>query len=140
METRSFQMRLPLLSILLIPGTVISNENDHTVSRVNTDKYSLPIEAEKQYILYDVNFGEGFNLRRDVYMRVANAVRLLRETGQRNYVLVLPPWGRLHHWQRMQVALSWRLFFDVDSLNRFVPVVEFEDFLDGELILELDFT
>nr|8AY1_A Chain A, GDP-fucose protein O-fucosyltransferase 2,Spondin-1 [Caenorhabditis elegans]8AY1_B Chain B, GDP-fucose protein O-fucosyltransferase 2,Spondin-1 [Caenorhabditis elegans] len=85
--------------------------------------------AEKKFLLYDVNFGEGFNLRRDVYMRVANTVRSLRDSGE-NYILVLPPWGRLHHWKRMEVALSWRLFFDLESLNRFIPVIEFEDFLD----------
>ncbi|CAI2348244.1 unnamed protein product [Caenorhabditis sp. 36 PRJEB53466] len=89
------------------------------------------------FLLYDVNFGEGFNLRRDVYMRVANAVRSLRESGH-NYVLVLPPWGRLQHWQRMQVALPWRLFFDVHSLNRFIPVIEFEDFLEETENIPID--
>ncbi|KAK6042000.1 PH domain protein, partial [Cooperia oncophora] len=48
-----------------------------TVSVVNSDKYSLA--RDKRYLIYDVNHGEGFNLRRDVYMRIANAVRLLRE-------------------------------------------------------------
>uniref|UniRef100_A0A1I7TMJ6 GDP-fucose protein O-fucosyltransferase 2 n=1 Tax=Caenorhabditis tropicalis TaxID=1561998 RepID=A0A1I7TMJ6_9PELO len=115
--------------ILLVLGAVLADEIDdhHTVSRVDSNKYS--VEKEKKFLLYDVNFGEGFNLRRDVYMRIANTVRLLRESGE-NYILVLPPWGRLHHWMRMEVALSWRLFFDLQSLNRFVPVIEFEDFLD----------
>ncbi|KAH8849327.1 GDP-fucose protein O-fucosyltransferase 2 [Schistosoma japonicum] len=30
----------------------------------------------KRYLFYDVFYGEGFNLRRDVYIRVANTVRL----------------------------------------------------------------
>jgi len=30
-----------------------------------------PDERPSRYILYDVNPGEGFNLRRDVYMRLA---------------------------------------------------------------------
>ncbi|VDM18190.1 unnamed protein product, partial [Wuchereria bancrofti] len=47
---------------------------------------------EKKFLIYDVNYGEGFNLRRDVFMRIANTVRILRERGY-NYVLVLPPWG-----------------------------------------------
>ncbi|KAF1762245.1 hypothetical protein GCK72_010507 [Caenorhabditis remanei] len=116
--------------LLLVLGTVLAYVDDsshNTVSRVDTNKYS--VATEKKFLLYDVNFGEGFNLRRDVYMRLANTVRLLRESGD-NWILVLPPWGRLHHWQRMEVALSWRLFFDLESLNRFVPVIEFEDFLD----------
>ena len=43
-----------------------------------------PISAEevasrpKKYLLYDTNPGEGFNLRRDVYMRVAGLVRYMR--------------------------------------------------------------
>ena len=43
-----------------------------------------PLSAEevasrpKKYLLYDTNPGEGFNLRRDVYMRVAGLVRYMR--------------------------------------------------------------
>lgn len=39
-----------------------------------------------RYLLYNVNVGEGFNLRRDVYVRVANLVRKLSE--EHNWVLV----------------------------------------------------
>lgn len=117
-----------LTNILLVIGCVLANRDSQTISLVNTSKYS--VVQEKKFLLFEINFGEGFNLRRDVYMRIANTVRALRESGE-NFVLVLPPWGRLHHWTRMQVALPWRLFFDVDSLNRFVPVIEFEEFLDG---------
>ena len=34
-----------------------------------------PGGQKEKYILYDVNPGEGFNLRRDVFMRVAVLVR-----------------------------------------------------------------
>jgi hypothetical protein len=34
-----------------------------------------PAAVKEKYILYDVNPGEGFNLRRDVFMRVAVLVR-----------------------------------------------------------------
>nr|CDJ94763.1 Sterile alpha motif SAM and PDZ and Pleckstrin homology and GDP-fucose protein O-fucosyltransferase domain containing protein [Haemonchus contortus] len=98
-----------------------------TVSVVNSDKYSLA--RDRRYLIYDVNHGEGFNLRRDVYMRIANTVRLLRKAGE-PFVLVLPPWGGLYHWQTQGIKLRWSLFFDVESLNEFVPVVEFEDFLN----------
>lgn len=43
------------------------------------EKYST---QEQKYLIYDVNPGEGFNLRRDVYMRIANTVRQLREKGK----------------------------------------------------------
>ena len=83
-----------------------------------------------RYLLYDVNLGEGFNLRRDVYMRVANLVRNLNKDAP--WVLVLPPWGNLYHWKSRhldQIGIPWSLFFDLPSLRRFVPVIEFEEFL-----------
>ena len=36
-------------------------------------------EKPKRYLLYDCNPGEGFNLRRDVYIRITNLVRQLNE-------------------------------------------------------------
>ncbi|CAI5446488.1 unnamed protein product [Caenorhabditis angaria] len=116
-------MRILGLILILIIQIQIRAE---FVSKVNPDEFSIAQDAK--YLIYDVNFGEGFNLRRDVYMRIANTVRLLRESGQ-NYILVLPPWGRLFHWDRQRIGLPWSTFFDVESLNHFVPVVEFRDFL-----------
>ena len=86
-----------------------------------------------RYLLYDVNPGEGFNLRRDVYLRVANLVKLVNQKSSKTWVLVLPPWGRLYHWQSRhienQIKIPWSTFFDVPSLNQHVPVIEFEDYL-----------
>ena len=57
-------------------------------------------DRERRYIFYDVNMGEGFNLRRDVFMRVAVFVKNLNlKSKSYHYTLVLPPWGRLYHWQ-----------------------------------------
>lgn len=114
-------------SVVFIARQVNGGEN--LVSKLDHTKFSI---NEKRYILYDVNHGEGFNLRRDVYMRMANLVRTLRHSGQ-NFVLVLPPWGALYHWQsktlRSQMKIPWKLFFDLESLNRFVPVMEFDSYL-----------
>ena len=83
-----------------------------------------------RYILYDVNPGEGFNLRRDVYMRMAVFVRKLN-IGDPNtrWVLVLPPWGHLYHWKTRELGpqrhIGWSHFFDLPSLDHFVPVIEF---------------
>ena len=98
---------------------------------LNVDSFQVNNETkttDKRYLVYDVNPGEGFNLRRDVYMRVANMMKLLRE--KQNWVLVVPPWRKLYHWRSPveQNALPWRTFFDLKSLNRYVPVIEFEDF------------
>ncbi|XP_076458289.1 GDP-fucose protein O-fucosyltransferase 2-like isoform X2 [Babylonia areolata] len=63
-------------------------------------------------------------------MRVANLVRNLNKEAP--WILVLPPWGRLYHWKSRhlhQIGIPWSLFFDLPSLRRFVPVIEFEEFL-----------
>lgn len=86
---------------------------------------------EPRYLLYDVNPGEGFNLRRDVYMRVANLVKFLNDDEP--WILVLPPWGKLYHWQSVEIPpqrmIQWKEFFDVRSLALHVPVIEFEEYL-----------
>ncbi|XP_060662059.1 GDP-fucose protein O-fucosyltransferase 2 [Drosophila nasuta] len=86
------------------------------------------------YLLYDVNISEGFNLRRDVYIRMAVFVRRLQRRNKRfrNVRLVLPPWPRLYHWHShglAQTNLLWRHFFDVESLRRFAPVLDYDEFL-----------
>ncbi|PAV74820.1 hypothetical protein WR25_11833 [Diploscapter pachys] len=111
------------LGLLLIFSALADHE---TVSEVNGSKYSLA--KEKRYLIYDTNHGEGFNLRRDVYMRIANTVRFLRESGE-NFILVLPPWGPMVHWREELMRLKWAEFFDTSSLNHFVPVMEFDDFI-----------
>ncbi|KAK6742630.1 hypothetical protein RB195_010095 [Necator americanus] len=115
--------------ILLITCMNLFLCNRDTVSIVDDTKYS--VARDTRFLIYDVNHGEGFNLRRDVYMRIANTVRLLREAGE-PFVLVLPPWGALYHWQRQEVKLKWSVFFDVENLNEFVPVMEFETFVQEQ--------
>ncbi|GMR42707.1 hypothetical protein PMAYCL1PPCAC_12902, partial [Pristionchus mayeri] len=104
-----------------------SEDKTDTVSKLDPEQFSLPQDA--RYIMYDVNRGEGFNLRRDVHMRVAIAVRKLREKGV-NAILVLPPWGGLYHWRDRKTGVRWADLFDVPSLNSFVPSIEFEQFLE----------
>ncbi|XP_037768267.1 GDP-fucose protein O-fucosyltransferase 2 isoform X2 [Chelonia mydas] len=90
----------------------------------------LPFLFALQYLLYDVNPPEGFNLRRDVYIRVASLLKTLLKSEA--WVLVLPPWGRLYHWQSPdihQVRIPWSEFFDLPSLNKNIPVIEYEQFL-----------
>ncbi|XP_064236306.1 GDP-fucose protein O-fucosyltransferase 2 isoform X2 [Aotus nancymaae] len=86
--------------------------------------------SRRRYLLYDVNPPEGFNLRRDVYIRIASLLKTLLKTEE--WVLVLPPWGRLYHWQSPdihQVRIPWSEFFDLQSLNKNIPVIEYEQFI-----------
>ena len=84
--------------------------------------------GKTRYLLYSVNPGEGFNLRRDVHVRVANLVKELRK--KEDWILVLPPWPHLYHWKSHfdQNNLPWGMFFDVSSLNKYVPSIEFITF------------
>ncbi|XP_055327837.1 GDP-fucose protein O-fucosyltransferase 2-like isoform X2 [Paramacrobiotus metropolitanus] len=95
-----------------------------------------------RFMLYEVNPGEGFNLRRDVFVRAAVFVHMLNELDDRSsWALVLPPWGPLYHWKRKdlrQDALHWSLFFDIDSIRRFVPVMEFDDYLADRKLPVID--
>jgi hypothetical protein len=110
------------------------HENDYYSAYEAGDGNALnvgQVVSGKQYLIYDVNPGEGFNLRRDVYLRAANLIRVLNEKS--NWTLVVPPWRRLYHWKTHDIAqnaIPWKTFFDVKSLNRYVPVIEFEDFVN----------
>lgn len=85
------------------------------------------------YLLYSVNPGEGFNLRRDVHMRAATLVQALRTQGAGHWVLVLLPWPRLYHWRSsgvQQMNRKWEDFFDLERLNEYVPTIEFHDYIE----------
>lgn len=101
---------------------------------------SVGAQDNRRYISYTVNLGEGFNLRRDVHMRVANFVRDLRKSTQYDWILVLPPWPRLYHWKSpvTQSWLPWSIFFDIKSLNDYVPTIELTEFVQrkGHLAFE----
>ena len=120
--------------VFLLVLSICSSLSDNLNNEQCTKDTCSPLLSSNYYLLYDVNHGEGFNLRRDVYIRMAHLVHALRErtSPESNWILVLPPWGPLYHWfsrnlQRSQ--LPWSLFFDVPSLSQFVPVIEFEEFL-----------
>ncbi|XP_017493578.1 PREDICTED: GDP-fucose protein O-fucosyltransferase 2 [Rhagoletis zephyria] len=95
--------------------------------------YPIKERRNSIYLLYDVNPPEGFNLRRDVYIRLAVFVRQLSHRKPfQNLRLVLPPWHRLYHWKSnhlQQHSLPWAQFFDVESMRRYAPVLDFPEFL-----------
>ena len=63
-----------------------------------------------------------------MHVRVASLVKKLRE--KEDWILVLPPWPHLYHWKSQfdQNNLPWGMFFDVASLNEYVPSIEFITF------------
>lgn len=67
---------------------------------------------------------------------MASLLKILMKSEE--WVLVLPPWGRLYHWQSPdihQVRIPWSDFFDLESLNKNIPVMEYEDFIAGEVVV-----
>lgn len=86
-------------------------------------------ETVKRYISYDVSDSEGFNSRIDVFIRAATLLKLLPK--KQNWVLVLPPWNHLVHWKSPldQEHVSWKTFFNVESLEFLLDVIEMSEFL-----------
>lgn len=95
-------------------------------------------------LLYDVNPQEGFNLRRDVFMRLAVFVRHARRGGDAagwaDIALVLPPFRHLPHWAIADDDGSdgasygtphfWNEFFDLDSMRAYAPVLDAWQYYD----------
>ncbi|RNA15640.1 GDP-fucose O-fucosyltransferase 2 [Brachionus plicatilis] len=91
------------------------------------------VKPREIFLFYDVNPVEGFNLRRDVYIRVANLVKQINsERRELRLNLVLPPWHNLYHWKTKQIdqsRLDWEYFFDINSLSQYIPVIELSDLI-----------
>lgn len=92
------------------------------------------ISETKVFLFYDINPGEGFNLRRDVYIRLVVFMKHLRQqSGFERAYLVLPPFRRLYHWKSQEIDQSlvfWNHFFDLPSLKRFAPVLEIWEYFN----------
>ena len=112
--------------LLLLTACLLS-----TLLDANDDQ---KVNGTSRYFLYSIKSGEGFNLRRDVHMRAATLVKALREKTRENWTLVLPPWPLLPHWRtaKPNVNLKWEIFFDLPSLNEYVPSIEFDDYIHRE--------
>lgn len=88
------------------------------------------------FLFYDVNPVEGFNLRRDVYIRMAVFTKFLQsQPGFENVKLVLPPFYQLYHWQinkpsESSEILFWNHFFDLSSLKKYTQVIDIWEYFE----------
>lgn len=84
------------------------------------------------FLIYDVNHGEGFNLRRDVYIRmVVFLKKLSSQPGYRNVRLVLPPFYFLYHWKsQSRDVVFWNHFFSMEHLRMYASVIDFWEYFD----------
>ena len=120
--------------VIWILLTLTHGEN--SFDDVNSVKFSSVnnITSDTRFLIYDVKDGEGFNLRRAVYIRAATLVKHMIDRGE-DWILVLPPWRHLFHWKSRylhQNALPWNHFFDLNNMNNYVPVMEFQDYMKLE--------
>ncbi|XP_011308816.1 GDP-fucose protein O-fucosyltransferase 2 isoform X2 [Fopius arisanus] len=87
-------IKLYLTLILFTEILTIHSEfynGQHPAEHLNCEKRKYL--SNKRYILYDVNPPEGFNLRRDVYVRIAVFLHNLNQEDKAyEWILVLPPW------------------------------------------------
>ncbi|XP_072379841.1 GDP-fucose protein O-fucosyltransferase 2-like [Diabrotica undecimpunctata] len=127
------KLHLKCMTIVLIFCIVrIHSTNSEDFCFKNEQNCSL---SSKRYLLYDVNRPEGFNLRRDVYMRLAVLAHKMRQSSNselNSFSLVLPPWSHLIHWTYRDYPeqIPWGLYFDIESLKKFAPVIEMYEFFD----------
>lgn len=122
-----------LIALLCIQFALCEEAEQNEVCNKNHDGVRICGNLdEERYIFYDVNPPEGFNLRRDVYLRLAVwAHKVVQLKKHKNIKLVLPPWNSLYHWQSGDIGsqknIPWSLFFNIDSLKQFAPVVEMHE-------------
>lgn len=121
---------LLLANLLLISAEVTSV--DEFCEKDKPCSYSESNFEERKLIFYDVNPSEGFNLRRDVYMRFAIMLAEARNSGAKlKWNLVLPPWHNMYHWKseshEHDKPKPWSVFFDLNSLKSYTPVLELSE-------------
>lgn len=87
--------------------------------------------------MYDVNPVEGFNLRRDVFIRIVvwfKKLKLNESRGNHEFTLVMPPFSNLYHWRSRdldQSKIFWRTFFDLESVRLYTNrILDFDEFFD----------
>ncbi|XP_013174364.1 PREDICTED: GDP-fucose protein O-fucosyltransferase 2 [Papilio xuthus] len=125
---------LVILHFLIITQLFAAAKDDNGFCDASA-KHCKPGSGEK-FLMYDVNPPEGFNLRRDVYMRFAIMLAETQKMGKKiNWRLVLPPWHRLYHWKSgaQNKPLPWNKFFDVNSLKTYVPVIELQEVVSNSI-------
>uniref|UniRef100_A0A336MYC3 GDP-fucose protein O-fucosyltransferase 2 n=1 Tax=Culicoides sonorensis TaxID=179676 RepID=A0A336MYC3_CULSO len=108
-------------------GKNVPNHNNKNVTNKNNTQRPL-------YIIYDVHQVEGFNLRRDVYIRMATFIWSLRQKSKyKDAKLVLPPFMNMYHWRSQnidQARVFWGDLFDLESLRKFTEVLDFPEFFE----------
>lgn len=130
-----------LVPFLFITATNANGESEYCDINKKSCENEVQVNCGKKQIFYDVNPPEGFNLRRDVYMRFAIMLAEAQKQGKDNWELVLPPWYNLYHWKSQKFPPKpWAKFFELDALKSFAPVVELQEVFrkTKKKVLEID--
>eukprot|EP01125_Pyxidicula_operculata_P022138 TRINITY_DN8909_c0_g1_i1.p1 TRINITY_DN8909_c0_g1~~TRINITY_DN8909_c0_g1_i1.p1 ORF type:complete len:418 (+),score=43.60 TRINITY_DN8909_c0_g1_i1:3-1256(+) len=90
---------------------------------------SVKIQDDTNYLLFHVNSGEGYNLRRQVLVRLIIVVNRLVKSGQK-WKLVLPKMCRTPHAKNYPPeGCLWSQYIDIDKLSQHVPVIDYDEFV-----------
>lgn len=112
--------------------------DENKTNQINSCAPFQRTDLPTYFLLYDVNPVEGFNLRRDVYIRMAVFVKSLRQRNKNyaNIFLVLPPFYQLYHWNMVTTnryrtndinhddIVFWNHFFDMESMKHYTSVID----------------
>lgn len=124
---------LATVSNSLSSSTYQSKPNDLFLTLHQCKPDEEPFGPATIRLLYDVNPSEGFNLRRDVYLRLAVFIRKVsQQPGWSPIKLVLPPFRNLYHWHHDQESTThfWNHFFHLPSLAAYTDVQDLWQFFE----------
>uniref|UniRef100_A0A914PDT8 Uncharacterized protein n=1 Tax=Panagrolaimus davidi TaxID=227884 RepID=A0A914PDT8_9BILA len=73
------QVFLSFILFNFVIQTLCYVETEEDYITISSKSEDISVAKDPRYILYEINYGEGFNSRRDVYMRIAQTVQTLRK-------------------------------------------------------------
>ena len=102
--------------------------------------------CSSRYLLYSIQGGEGFSLRRDVFVRMSLALLESPDHQSSPWSLILPPLSSRvsPHWEQgiqhdgiryYERAIPWRSLFDIDAITRETGLnfIEYEEWVHHQL-------
>ncbi|KAK9174438.1 GDP-fucose protein O-fucosyltransferase family protein [Cryptosporidium meleagridis] len=132
----NFILNTRLLFFIFIVVNAV-NDSDKCINILNSWDLRQGIENKCPdwvvnvcWIIYDVKDGEGFNLQRNVFDRMALVVSRLNEiiykkNEDKFAVLILPPFCNIAHWTyNSKRRLPWSTFFNIKQNG--LPTLEYD--------------
>jgi hypothetical protein len=107
--------------ILLAAGAPVPDEP------TCADPSTPDLDPTHKYLLYNVNYGERFNFRKSILRRVVNTVKVLNDTTDYTWVLVLSPFRE--NYKGDVDFLPWGDVFKVSAFRAYPNVIEYHTYV-----------